>query len=1015
MKARSISRKFLWIVLITTFFSIALFQPGNALAQAHLCLKTPIGSEVFRSGQSIPIEWESDPGDQGWEIRLAYRWHGSTTWHTFGYSYDLYGGNYTWTAPDVLSETTLMIRVNIAADGGFIVAEDTSNSVIIIPTSGSSIQLTAPQPDPYCGNPVTLQGGQTYDITWKTFGCKLGSPNVGVYFAPDGSNYDSIVPGTQTVSCLQGKFTWTVPNIETTKGRVKLSWGAQGSTHVYAFSIAPSANQPPIADAGDDQVVAEESIVYLDGSGSSDPEDDTLEYHWEIMNSSGIYESQIALINKTSPQANFTTPNVPVEVSLTFRLTVTDPEGSGQSKTDTVIIRVVPDTPVITWYTPAEGFFKTPITLEGGDLGGTDIFMQGIHVSDVPIEENNTHTFYLPDLPLGSSTVTAMAPNGSSSVTSDMFTISEIPYQWRWGFQFSNPYGYDLTWSDLERCFGHDAVTINWPCDHFSRRCHRPTAQYIFDNFVEFMARPGSCFGVSSASLKFFSGDFDIVDFPTGDSVRELFFQNDPMTAIAREIRLLHISQISAEVIEYLVDHIGDTPLEVLARIDEDTAHGDRSDPNYRPGIISIQNIFAGMTLPNDLGGHAMVPDHVEQVGPDEWRVYVYDSNRPGFSMSLDNTNSSDFSEITDWSNYPFITVQRQGDDQNWQFDMTDDGNNLWRCSTDYTIRVETDRNEIVIPFYGFYYFPHHIVNRDAFTFPTTLRGLIMILAGSANAGVRDQENKRLGYDSSGKLHFDIAGGIPIVPFGQSGFKLNECYYLPEDDYVIDIYGESEGSYNWQFMKGNRMFAIENTPITKDGNDTVLVNAAGSMIRLKTDQPDKPFSAKLVKPIPADQPLGIKIYEISGSRIGAGGEAEMTTTLEDAFVYRNRSDRTIRFDLTIGYAELGPQPEPPDAEDHILTISAIEVPPQTSLTLTPEDWDYLGSSQYTVSTEPSDSADPGDIDDDGRIELDDAIRALQIVAGLPVNDAVKSADVDDDQKLGLPEALFILRHISSSD
>ncbi|MFW6333499.1 MAG: PKD domain-containing protein [Thermodesulfobacteriota bacterium] len=910
-----------------------------------------------------------------------------------------------------------MIKVRMVTDGGGIVAQDISKSIIIIPVSAeSSIQLTAPKPDPYCDNPVILQGGQSYDITWDASGCDLYSPFVSIRFASDGTNYESVQPPySLPISCYHRKYNWQVPNIETTTGRIRIEWDGHTSSHVYNFSILASANQPPAADAGEDQTVAEETLVYLDGSGSSDPEGDSLQYHWEIMNPTGYYESLVNLVDANSVRARFTAPNVPVEVPLTFRLTVTDPEGSGQSRSDTVIIRVTPNATRITRLTPTEGFFKTPVTLEGENLGGSDIFMHGRKVSDVPIEENNTHTFSLPDLPFGSTPVTLTTPTGSSVTAISRFTVSEIPYQWRWGFEFANPSGFFLGWSDMERCFGERDVTIGLLCDGGSRRCHRPTAQKIFDGYVRSMAFPGSCYGVSVASLKFYSGNFDLNDFSTGDSVRELEFQNDPMTAIAREIRRLHISQISAEVIEYLVDHINETPVEVVARIDADTAFGDRTDPDYRPGIISIQNIFGGMSLPNDLAGHSMVPDHVEQVGPDEWRIYVYDSNRPGFSTSLDNFNHDDFGRITDWSNYPYITVIGNESDQLWTYDMSGDGSNVWRGRTDYTIRIETNRNEIVIPFYGLYYFPHDIVNQSRYTFPTTLRGLFMILTGSANTGIRDRDGKLLGYDNAGKLHFDIAGGIPIVPLSQSGFSRNEGYYLPDDEYTVTILGEKEGLYNWQCMKGERLFAIESTPILKGGQDTVTLDAAGSSIRLQTDHPDKPFSAKLVKPIPADKPAGIKIYEISESRIGAGEEAEMTTTSKDAFVYRNRSDRTVRFDLNIGYAQLGPQPEPPDAEDHILTLSAMEVPPQTSLIITPKDWNFLSSSQYTVSTEPADSADPGDIDDDGRVELDDAIRALQIVAGLPVTDAVQSADVDNDQKLGLPEALFILRHISSSN
>jgi hypothetical protein len=100
-------------------------------------------------------------------------------------------------------------------------------------------------------------------------------------------------------------------------------------------------NEPPIADAGPNQTVGEESLVTLDGSNSSDPEDPkgkSLSYQWK--QKAGT--PSVTLSNPQSAQPTLTAPNVSVGgASLTFELTVTD-SGDLQS-TDTTIVNVTGD------------------------------------------------------------------------------------------------------------------------------------------------------------------------------------------------------------------------------------------------------------------------------------------------------------------------------------------------------------------------------------------------------------------------------------------------------------------------------------------------------------------------------------------------------------------------------------------------------------------------------------------------------------------------------------------------
>ena len=97
----------------------------------------------------------------------------------------------------------------------------------------------------------------------------------------------------------------------------------------------PPANNRPMADAGPDQTgVREGALVTLDGSGSSDPDDDPLKYRWNQYRGERVALSSRDVVNPT-----FTAPReLTADVVLSFRLLVTDP--GGRFDTDTVEVTV---------------------------------------------------------------------------------------------------------------------------------------------------------------------------------------------------------------------------------------------------------------------------------------------------------------------------------------------------------------------------------------------------------------------------------------------------------------------------------------------------------------------------------------------------------------------------------------------------------------------------------------------------------------------------------------------------
>ncbi|MEW8050556.1 MAG: PIG-L family deacetylase [Candidatus Thiodiazotropha sp.] len=108
-----------------------------------------------------------------------------------------------------------------------------------------------------------------------------------------------------------------------------------GLAEIEVFGgLGAGVNLPPSADAGQDQIVLEGVSVQLDGSGSSDPNNDPLNYQWTQLSGSNVLLSDDTLINPT-----FTAPSGLLQnEQLVFELVVDD--GSLASNSDAVIITV---------------------------------------------------------------------------------------------------------------------------------------------------------------------------------------------------------------------------------------------------------------------------------------------------------------------------------------------------------------------------------------------------------------------------------------------------------------------------------------------------------------------------------------------------------------------------------------------------------------------------------------------------------------------------------------------------
>jgi NAD-dependent SIR2 family protein deacetylase len=122
-------------------------------------------------------------------------------------------------------------------------------------------------------------------------------------------------------------------------------------------------NVAPTANAGKDQTVLENTVVTLDASGSTDPDDGIASYLWK--------QTQGSPVTLSDPQAQkpaFTAPDVDqTNVLLTFQVTVTD--NHGLKSADSCTVTVTPateDKPDLTPYKPSAWSDKIVVSNKAG-------------------------------------------------------------------------------------------------------------------------------------------------------------------------------------------------------------------------------------------------------------------------------------------------------------------------------------------------------------------------------------------------------------------------------------------------------------------------------------------------------------------------------------------------------------------------------------------------------------------------------------------------------------------------
>ncbi len=199
----------------------------------------------------------------------------------------------------------------------------------------------------------------------------------------------------------------------------------------FSFNLLPvnNVNNDPVANAGADQSVMENSSVSLDGAASNDNDGSIDSYSWSVVTGSGV-----TLNNPSSVNPDFTAPDVSSNQTFVFQLTVTDNEGASSSDTVSITVTPLPNiTPVANAgadQTVNAGEVVTLSAAASSDVDGTIVGYSWLQVSEdvFPVISNTDQSiasFVAPSLSRDSVVVLELTvTDNDGAIHSDSITIS---------------------------------------------------------------------------------------------------------------------------------------------------------------------------------------------------------------------------------------------------------------------------------------------------------------------------------------------------------------------------------------------------------------------------------------------------------------------------------------------------------------------------------------------------------------------------------------------------------------
>lgn len=223
--------------------------------------------------------------------------------------------NPTFTAPDVNTNTIFTFK--LVVNDGESDSDTSSVSITILQINKRPVANVGPDKSYFEGTSVSLDGSLSMDPDLDVISYKWTSLDGIILFDPLSVSPSFITPQVNVDKVYRFK-------LEVSDG---VLFSLPDTLRISVLQV----NKKPVAFAGGDQTVNEDALVQLDGSLSSDPDNEPITFKW-------IAPSIITLSSTTISKPTFTAPFVHRDSVIVISLVVND--GILNSDTDKVSITI---------------------------------------------------------------------------------------------------------------------------------------------------------------------------------------------------------------------------------------------------------------------------------------------------------------------------------------------------------------------------------------------------------------------------------------------------------------------------------------------------------------------------------------------------------------------------------------------------------------------------------------------------------------------------------------------------